>query len=417
MSLESMKRIAKSAKEASYALPRLSNDERNAVLESMAKRLIQNTPKILKANQKDIQNAQKAKLAPALVGRLKLDETKLKKVAAGLIEIAKLPDPLGRLLESVKRPNGLIIQKVSVPIGVILIIYESRPNVTADCAGLCLKSGNSVILRGGKEAFESNQAIHQALVGALKEYKVPSGAVSFVASKEHRDVDHLLGLRESIDLVIPRGGESLIRRVSDISKIPVLRHYQGICHTYIDREAELSMALSIAENAKVQNPGVCNAMETLLVDRNIAKDFLIPFAKKMKATGVELRGCPRTRKIVKGIKAASEKDWRTEYLDLVLSVRVVDDVTEAIGHIRQYGSGHSDAIVSDNAQTRKRFLDEVDSACVFENASTRFSDGGEFGMGAEMGISTDKLHARGPVGIRELTSYKYVITGRGHVRT
>jgi len=351
-----------------------------------------------------------------MIGRLKLDAKKIKQVAQGLRDIAGLPDPLNHLMETIRRPNGLVIQKRSVSLGVILIIYESRPNVTADCAGLCLKSGNSVILRGGKEAFYSNRAIHTSLQKALKRHRIPTGAVEFVLSRERKDVDHLLGLREWIDLVIPRGGESLIRKVYAISKIPLLKHLEGICHTFVDRDAAIPMALRIAENAKVQNPGVCNAMETLLVDQKIAKRFLPPLAERLRASGIEMRGCPRTRRILRGIKAAKTSDWTTEYLDKILSIRVVDGVGQAMEHIRRFGSAHSDAIVSQNRKTRQRFVEQVDSACVFENASTRFSDGGEFGMGAEMGISTDKLHARGPVGLKELTSYKYIVKGKGQIR-
>jgi len=412
-----MKRIAERAKKASAVLRTLPEKKRNEALSEMARCLVEDTGRILKANRRDLAGAEAAGLSSAMIARLKLDEKKIREVARGLKEIRALADPVGRQLERTRRPNGLVIRKVSVPIGVILIIFESRPNVTADCAGLCLKSGNSVILRGGKEAFHSNRAIHRSLQRALRRRGIPVSAVEFVTSPDRSDVDALLGLEGLIDVVIPRGGKSLIRKVAELSRIPVLKHYQGICHVYVDAEADLNMALEIADNAKTQNPGVCNAMETLLVDAKIAPRFLPPLAARLTGKGVRLCGCARTRTVLKGIPAAKASDWATEYLDLTLSIRVVDGVDGAIRHIGRYGSDHTEAIVSRNAETRRRFLAEVDSACVFENASTRFSDGGEFGMGAEMGISTDKLHARGPVGLRELTTYKYVVSGTGQIRT
>lgn len=416
MSLAAMRQKALAAKGASAALACLSTEERNAVIRAMARQIRLDAEKILAANRSDLREAEAVGLTKAMLGRLKLDAKKLDGMVEGLETIAALPDPLGRELERTVRPNGLKIRKVSVPLGVILIIFESRPNVTADCAGLCVKSGNAVILRGGREAIRSNTAIHDSIVTALKKRGVDPGAVSFVESTDRKDVEHLLGFSGEIDVVIPRGGPSLIRTVAEKSKIPVLKHLDGICHTYVDRDADPAMAVRICENAKAQNPGVCNAMETLLVDRPIAKKFLPFLAQRMKARGVELRGCPETRKVLKGIKAATEKDWSTEYLDLILAVRVVNGVEEAAAHIRRYGSKHSDAIVSENASTRARFAAAIDSACVFENCSTRFNDGGEFGMGAEMGISTDKLHARGPVGLRELTTYQYIVSGRGQIR-
>lgn len=411
-----MRRQASGAKAASSALASLSTEERNDAIRAMAKQIRLDAGRILAANRLDLRDAEAAGLTAAMLARLRLDDKKISGMVSGLETIAALPDPLGRELEKIVRPNGLRIRKVSVPLGVILIIYESRPNVTADCAGLCVKSGNAVILRGGKEAVRSNAAVHASILTALKKRGIPSGAVTFIASTDRKDVEHLLGLSGEIDVVIPRGGPSLIRAVAEKSRIPVLKHLDGICHTYIDRDADLAMAVRICENAKAQNPGVCNAMETLLVDRPVAAKFLPLLAQRMKARGVELRGCAETRKVLKGIKAATEKDWGTEYLDLILSVKVVNGVEDATRHIRRYGSKHSDAIVSDNASTRARFVSAVDSACVFENCSTRFNDGGEFGMGAEMGISTDKLHARGPVGLRELTTYQYIVSGRGQIR-
>lgn len=416
MSAEAMKKKAQEAKLASIALGCLSTEERNAVIRAMARQIRSDAEHILSANREDLRAAESEGLKAAMLGRLRLDAKKIAGMVEGLETIAALPDPLGRELERIVRPNGLKIRKISVPLGVILIIFESRPNVTADCAGLCVKSGNAVILRGGKEAVRSNAAIHASLVTALKKRGVLPGAVTFIESTDRRDVEHLLGFAGEIDVVIPRGGPSLIKTVASKSRIPVLKHLDGICHTYVDRDADPAMAVRICENAKAQNPGVCNAMETLLVDRPMAAKFLPFLAQRMKARGVELRGCPETRKVLKGIKAATEKDWDTEYLDLILSVKVVNGVEEAAEHIRKHGSKHSDAIVSENASTRARFASAIDSACVFENCSTRFNDGGEFGMGAEMGISTDKLHARGPVGLRELTTYHYIVSGRGQIR-
>lgn len=416
MSAAAMKKKAQEAKAASAGLAALSADERNSVIRAIARQIRSDAERILAANRADLRDAEAAGLSAAMLGRLRLDAKKIAGMVEGLETIASLPDPLGRELEQIVRPNGLKIRKVSVPLGVILIIYESRPNVTADCAGLCLKSGNAVILRGGKEAIRSNAAIHRSILETIKKRGLHPGAVTFVESTDRADVGHLLGFSGEIDVVIPRGGPSLIRAVAEKSRIPVLKHLDGICHTYVDREADPAMAVRICENAKAQNPGVCNAMETLLVDRPIASKFLPFLAQRMKARGVELRGCPETRKILKGIKPATEKDWNTEYLDLILSIKVVNGVEEAAEHIRRHGSKHSDAIVSENAQTRARFVARVDSACVFENCSTRFNDGGEFGMGAEMGISTDKLHARGPVGLRELTTYQYIVSGRGQIR-
>ena len=351
-----------------------------------------------------------------MIGRLSLDAANVKKIADSLINIAGLPDPIGRVISQTKRPNGLLIKKVRVPIGVILIIFESRPNVTADCMALCLKSGNSVILKGGREAAHSNAAIYKVLSQAAYEKKVTRGAFQLVSSTDRAVVKFLLSLKEWIDLVIPRGGEGLIREVARLSKIPVIKHYKGICHVFVDKKANLKKAQDIALNAKVQNPGVCNAMETLLVHRDVASKFLPKVCEALKQKGVEIRGCDKTRSIVNGIKKATEKDWTTEYLDLILSVKVVKDLQEAVGHIQQYGSHHSDAIVTRNKKTAEAFTGAVDSACVFVNCSTRFNDGGEFGMGAEMGISTDKLHARGPMGLEELNSYKYVVLGNGQIR-
>ena len=414
--MESIRQIAINAKAAAHPLSLLSSKDKNAALKEMAQAVWNSRALILSENQKDVAAARQKGLAPSLVGRLELNEKKIKGIADSLNLIAGFPDPVGRVIWTRKRPNGLVIKKVGVPLGVILIIYESRPNVTADCMALCLKSGNSVILKGGSEALHSNKAIFDVLQKAAARKKVPLGAFGFVPTGDREAVKTLLGLNELIDLVIPRGGEGLIREVAQISKIPVIKHYKGVCHVFVDKDADLKKSISIVINAKTQNPGVCNAMETLLVHESAAKKFLPMAGKELRAKNVEIRGCEKTRALIPGAKKATEEDWRAEYLDLVLAVRVVRDVREAAAHIQKYGSHHSDAIVTQNKKTAEFFTASVDSACVFVNASTRFNDGGEFGMGAEMGISTDKLHARGPMGLEELTSYKYVVTGNGQVR-
>ncbi len=417
MSTVDLKKSARHAKEASEALAILSTDAKNSALKAMARALLSHRGFILRENAKDVRAAVKNGLSSSLVGRLELNQKKIRQMADSLRLIAGLPDPIGRVLSTVKRPNGLLIKKIRVPIGVILIIYESRPNVTADCVALCLKSGNSVILKGGSEALYSNRAIYQVLTQAAVKHGIPRGAFELVATNDRAAVKTLLQLNELIDLVIPRGGEGLIREVANISRIPVIKHFKGVCHVFVDKEADFKKSKDIILNAKVQNPAVCNAMETLLVHQSIAKKFLPAICGALKEEGVELRGCEKTRAIVPGLKKALEKDWVAEYLDLILAVRVVKDLKEAAAHIQEYGSHHSDAIVTQNKKTASTFSDLVDSACVFVNCSTRFNDGGEFGMGAEMGISTDKLHARGPMGLEELTSYKYVVLGNGQVRS
>ncbi|OIO38616.1 MAG: glutamate-5-semialdehyde dehydrogenase, partial [Candidatus Omnitrophica bacterium CG1_02_49_16] len=351
-----------------------------------------------------------------LINRLALDEYKISRIADSLVLISKLPDPVGRVISKTTRPNGLQINKIGVPIGVILIIYESRPNVTSDCMALCLKSGNSVILKGGSETLHSNAALFKILQTAAMEQGVPQGAFQLVATPGRGAVRKLLDLSPWIDLVIPRGGEGLIRAVTRVSKIPVIKHAKGICHVFLDASADFEKSMAITLNAKTQNPSVCNAMETLLVHEKVAKRYLPKICLALEDKGVELRGDEAAQKIVPGIKRAAEKDWASEYLDLILSIRVVKDLKEAVQHIQKYGSQHSDAIVTENDKAAGEFTRSVDSACVFVNCSTRFSDGGEFGMGAEMGISTGKLHARGPMGLEELTSYKYVVLGNGQVR-
>jgi glutamate-5-semialdehyde dehydrogenase len=409
--------MAKAAKKASYILGQLSSREKNTALRKMAGSIERNKSYILRENAKDIRAAKKARLKSSLIDRLKLNQKRIRSMVVSLNEIAKLDDVVGGMSQLRRRPNGLLIGKMKVPIGVIGIIYESRPNVTSDCAGLCIKSGNSVILKGGSEAVNSNNAIYKCLQKGISNTPVPKESITLIASKERAAVTELLKLNNYVDLIIPRGGEGLINLVARKSRIPVVKHYKGVCHVYVDSDADLNTAHKIAINAKVQRPGVCNAMETLLVHKDVAARFLPVLAHDLKKRNVEIRGCDKTKKIVKWAKKANEKDWSTEYLDLILSVRIVKDADQAIEHIIAYGSNHSDAIITDNYKNAMRFLNRVDSACVYLNASTRFTDGYEFGMGAEIGISTDKLHARGPMGLEELTTYKYIILGKGQIRT
>jgi glutamate-5-semialdehyde dehydrogenase len=407
--------IAKVAKAASGLLATLSSADKNAVLNDMAAVLLDNQAKILKANQKDV--AACARKPMAFIERLSLNPQRIKQMADSLLEIAKLPDPVGQVIRAWNTANGLSIRKVRSPLGVVAIIYESRPNVTADCIGLCFKSGNSVILRGGSEAINSSLAIFNLLQEVMQKHNLPKGAINLIATVNRQAIDYLLKLNDYIDVVIPRGGEELIKRIVNSSRIAVIKHYKGICHVYVDEDADLNMAENICFNAKVQRPGVCNAMESMLVHRDVAARFLPGMLKKFKDAQVQIRGCAFTQKVAKWARRATQKDYRTEYSDLILSVKVVDDLNAAIAHINEYGSHHSDSIVTDNHQSAEKFLKQVDSACVYLNASTRFTDGNQFGMGAEIGISTDKLHARGPMALEELTTYKYVIYGSGQVRT
>ncbi|MBI3322645.1 MAG: glutamate-5-semialdehyde dehydrogenase [Candidatus Omnitrophica bacterium] len=411
-------RLARQAREAAHALTSTPTAAKNRALAAMAAGLEKARPAILAANARDIARARAAGITGALLDRLLLTPQRVGEMAQGLRDVAKLPDPVGEVMETRRRPNGLVIRKVRVPIGVIGIVYEARPNVTADCAGLCVKAGNAVILRGGSEAIHSNRAIHRALDRAARRAGLPAGTVQIISTTDRKAVDRLLSLVGWVDLVIPRGGEGLIRQVVEKAKVPVIKQYKGICHTYVDSPADLKMAEEICWNAKVQRPGVCNAMETLLVHCAAAPKFLPAMARRFRRGGVELRGDERTRRILKGlpVRPATEKDWATEYLDLILSVRVVDSLDQALEHIRKYSSGHSDAIITSSKAHAERFLREVDSACVYANASTRFTDGGQFGMGAEIGVSTDKIHARGPMGLEELTTYKYIVLGRGQIR-
>ena len=409
--------LAKAAKKAAFELSLISTEKKNRALMQMAKALSARADFLIKENKKDLQEANQHGYSKALIDRLSLNEKRIADMAQCLTATAKLKDPVGEILQTIKRPNGLLIEKVRTPIGVIGIIYESRPNVTSDCIGLCLKSGNAVILKGGKEAIHSNKAIFLVIQQALGKTKIPAGSIQLVESTDRKAVEILLRMDKYVDVIVPRGGEELIKFVAQHSLIPVIKHYKGVCHTYVSDQADINMAHRICMNAKVQKPGVCNAMETMLVHRNIAMRFLPVIIHDFKKFGVEIRGCPVTRKIVKqGIKKATEKDWGEEYLDLILAVKVVDSTQAAIEHINTYGSHHSDAIVTDNKKEASQFLKSVDSACLYVNASTRFTDGYEFGFGAEIGISTDKLHARGPMALEELTTYKFVVHGKGQIR-
>ena len=413
---QQVQQVAAAARVASRELAILPASQKNDAVRAMAAALVRRQAQILSANAADVESARRAGLGAALVDRLTLTESRLKEMVASAEAVASLPDPVGAVLREWQRPNGLTIRKVRVPLGVIGIIYESRPNVTSDCATLCLKSGNAVVLRGGAESFQSNRAIAEALQQALQATGVPAAAVSVVPVPDRAGVDAMLQLDREIDVIIPRGGEALIRKIVETSRIPVIKHAKGVCHVYVDQPADLAMAERIALNAKCQRPATCNAMETLLVHAGAAPAFLPQIAAKLQAAGVEVRGCERTRQMVPGAAEATEDDWSAEYLDLILSVKVVGSLEEALAHIARYGSNHSDAIVTTDQAHAARFLAEVDSACVYVNASTRFTDGFQFGLGAEIGISTDKLHARGPMGLEELTTYKYVVLGSGQIR-
>lgn len=411
-----VRKLAMDARAASRTLAVASTAEKNAALRHMAAALRRSSAKILAANARELAAVRKTDRSPAFVERMTLSPKRVEAIAAALESVAKLPDPVGETRPFARRPNGLLIRRMRVPLGVVAIIYESRPGVTADAAGLALKSGNAAILRGGKETVKTNAAIADALRAGLKKAGLPPGAVGFVDDPDRAAVRELLTLDSLIDLVIPRGGPDLTVAVRRESMIPVLAHDKGLVHVYVDAKADLRMAEKIALNAKAERPGVCNAMETLLVDRKIAKAFLPRMAAIYAENGVELRGDPATRAILPGIQAANEKDWDTEYLALILSVKVVDGVEGAIRHIAEHGSGLAEAIVTKDRRTAERFLREVDAGAVYHNASTRFTDGGEFGLGAEMGISTQKLHARGPVALEGLTCEKFVVSGRGQVR-
>jgi glutamate-5-semialdehyde dehydrogenase len=419
---QQMQSLATQARNAARALAKLNTATKNACLHAMATGIEQSAVAIKTANARDVNAARANGLSPAMIDRLTLTDKRIAEMANGIREVTALHDPVGAVINEWDRPNGLHLQKVRVPIGVILIIYESRPNVTADAACLCLKAGNAVILRGGSEALHSNLAIAEAMNREAGKAGLPDHTVIVVPTADRLAIDELLKLDELINLVIPRGGEGLIRAVVDKSRIPVIKHYKGVCHVFVDRDADTAMAEKIVVNAKCQRPGVCNAIETLLVDEAIAPRFLPQIGPVLHGKNVELRGDAKTQELLTGvlpladIKAATEDDWYAEYLNLTLAIRVVNGVDEAIDHIARYGSAHSDAIVTRDRDTAEKFLREVDSSSVFWNASTRFADGGQYGFGAEIGISTDKLHARGPMGLDDLTSYKYVVTGDGQVR-
>lgn len=409
--------IARKAKAASHFLARVSTTLKNRALLGMARELVRETGTLIAENAKDIDAAREKGLSAAMIDRLTLEEATVKGIAKGLEEVAALPDPVGKVASMWRRPNGLLVGRMRIPLGVIGIIYESRPNVTADAAALCLKSGNAVILRGGSEAIHSNRAIASVLRRALKDADIPESAIQLIPVTDREAVHEMLQLEEYIDLIIPRGGEDLIRAVVQDSRIPVIKHYKGVCHIFVDAGADTDMALTICMNAKVQRPGVCNAMETLLVHRDIAGAFLPVMAARYRKAGVLLRGCKKTREIVPDAEPATEEDWYREYLDLILAVRVVDGFDEAVRHIEQYGSLHTEAIITRDYANAQRFLNEVQSSTVLVNASTRFSDGFELGLGAEIGISTTKLHAFGPMGVEELTTTKFIIYGDGQIRT
>jgi glutamate-5-semialdehyde dehydrogenase len=414
---DEMVTIGQRAREASYALGNLPTSVKNSALEGMAEALLLSAPGLKQANVLDLKAAKEEGLSSAMIDRLTLSDAVLMRMAASLKEIALLPDPVGEVNRMWTRPNGLTVGKMRIPLGVVGIIYESRPDVTSDAGGLCLKAGNAVILRGGSEAIHSNLAIAEVLRKVCREQGIPAEAIQVIPTTSRQAVEEMLQLEDYIDVIIPRGGEELIRFVVSKSKIPVIKHYKGVCHVFVDASADLDMAQNIAYNAKVQRPGVCNAMETLLVHRQIAPVFLPPVAEKLKAAGVELRGCPETRRILGGIGEASEEDWLAEYLDLILAVKIVDDLDQAIRHIIRYGSSHTEAIVTQNYTNAQRFLREVPSSTVLVNASTRFSDGFQLGLGAEIGISTTKLHAFGPMGVEDLTTSKFIVYGSGQVRS
>jgi glutamate-5-semialdehyde dehydrogenase len=407
---------ARAAKEAARALALASTRAKNEALLQMARGLEEKTAQVLEANRADLERGRAARLTPAFIDRLTLSEARIEEMAAGLRQVAALPDPVGETVEAWRRPNGIEISRVRVPLGVIGFIYESRPNVTADAAGLCLKSGNAVLLRGGSEALASNAAIVNVLGKAVEKAGLPADAVQVVDTADRAAVMAMLTLDRFIDLIIPRGGEEFVRLVAERATVPVLKHDKGVCHVYVDASADLDMATAIAVNAKAQRVSVCNAMETLLVDAALAERFLPKVAARLREAGVEMRGDERTRAVVPDARPATDADWDTEYLDYIVAIRVVDGLDAAIEHIRRHGSGLAEAIVTSDLRNSRRFTREVDAAAVLVNASTRLVDGAQLGMGAEMGISTSRLHARGPVGVRELTMTKLVLMGDGQVR-
>ncbi|MCX6846359.1 MAG: glutamate-5-semialdehyde dehydrogenase [Verrucomicrobia bacterium] len=409
---ENILQMGRQARAAAYRLAQLSSDEKNAILGAMASSIRANAAALMQANDKDLAAGVEKGLSAAMLDRLRLDEARIEAMAAGIDQVATLPDPVGQVMDAWERPNGIRIEQVRVPIGTIGIIYESRPNVTADAAALCFKTGNATILRGGSEAIHSNRAIAAALASA----GAPEHAIQLIPFTDRESVAALAQMDKWLDLIIPRGGKGLIETVVSLARMPVIKHYDGICHLFVDQAANLDMAVKLTVDAKTQKCGVCNALETLLVHEAVAAEFLPMVATALRAKKVELRGCEKTRAILSDCIPATDEDWDTEYLDLILSIKVVSSIDEVIEHIYTHGSHHTDTIVTEDQAAAERFLRSVDSACVFHNVSNRFADGGEFGFGAEIGISTDKLHARGPMGLRELTSYQYRVRGEGQTK-
>ena len=410
-------KIARDAKKASKIVGNLSSQLKNDALKKMSDDLLAQSHVLKRENDKDLQAAKKKGLPNALMDRLTLSDATIQAMAEGLREVAMLPDPVGQVTGMWRRPNNLLVGKVRIPLGVIGIIYESRPNVTADAAGLCLKSGNAAILRGGSEAVHSNVAIAKVLQESMQGVGIPKETIQVIPVPDRVAVYEMLKLEDFIDIIIPRGGEELIRSVVENSRIPVIKHYKGVCHIFVDKSADYIMAEDIIVNAKVQRPGVCNALETLLVHKEIASNILPPLIRRLQDEGVEVRGCPKVLEIVSGLKEAKEEDWFQEYLDLILAIKVVNDLDEAIDHISQYGSLHTEAIVTSDYENSQKFLKEVNSSVVLVNASTRFNDGNQLGLGAEIGISTTKLHAFGPMGLEELTTSKFIVYGNGQIRS
>ncbi|HHV93461.1 MAG TPA: glutamate-5-semialdehyde dehydrogenase [Firmicutes bacterium] len=417
MSAGSVREQAQRAREAARRLRNASTLEKNAALLAMADALEADVDKILAANREDVEAAEAKGTSKALIDRLTLNRERVAAAANGLREVAALPDPVGVTVSMARRPNGMEVGRVRVPLGVVAIIYEARPNVTIDAAGLCLKAGNAVILRGGSDAFRSNKAIVDVMRGALQKTSLPEQSIQMVEDTSRASAEELMQLTGLVDVLIPRGGRGLIQSVVQNAKVPVIQTGEGNCHIFVDEDADLEQAVNIVVNAKCQRPGVCNAVETLLVHRAVAEKFLPKVAEELRNRGVTIRGCSEARAVVPWLEAADESDWETEYLDLILAVKVVGSLDEAVEHIERYGTGHSEAILTSNYNNARRFLEAVDAAAVYVNASTRFTDGGQFGLGAEIGISTQKLHARGPMGLEELTTTKYVIYGGGQIRS
>jgi glutamate-5-semialdehyde dehydrogenase len=418
MSVQTMiEEMARAAKAAARQLRKVERGNKDAALNLMADRLLHRKEHIMQENRKDLELAEKRGLTSAMIDRLTLDDETIHSMAEGLREIAALPDPVGAVTRMWKRPNGLSVGRMRIPLGVVGFIYESRPNVTVDAAGLCLKSGNTVILKGGSEAIKSNLILEEILKESLEETGLPQKAAQVIPTTDREAVGILLGLEEYVDIIIPRGGEGLIRFVTEHSRIPVLKHYKGVCHIYVDESSDLGTASDICFNAKVQRPGVCNAMETMLIHKKVAAEFLPSIARRLMEAGVEIRGCPQTLSLVPSAVPAQDADWGMEFLDLILAVKIVSSMDEALDHIDRYGSNHTEAIITNSYERAMKFLAEVDSSVVLVNASTRFNDGNQLGLGAEIGINTSKLHAFGPMGLEELTTTKFIVYGNGQVRT